>query len=66
LYSYTNGNPVNFIDPLGLTQREIDIACDLEKETQKDMKLSDQFDCRDLGYYKPNTERRGQVLQNQT
>ncbi len=60
-YEYVGGNPVNFIDPLGLTQKDIDIALQLAKETQKDMKFPDQYGCRDLGYYKTKKSKKRRI-----
>ncbi|PPD47036.1 MAG: hypothetical protein CTY16_08140 [Methylobacter sp.] len=51
-YTYVGGNPVNWVDPLGLTQRDIDTARQLAIETQPDMKFPEQYGSRDLG----NTE----------
>ncbi len=48
-YSYVGGNPVNFIDPLGLTQRDIDVARLLAKQTQPDLEFPNTYGSLDLG-----------------
>ena len=37
-------NPVNWIDPWGLTQRDIDIAIKIIKETQRDLRFPGNVD----------------------
>jgi RHS repeat-associated protein len=61
LYGYVVNDPVNWIDPLGLTQRDIDVAHDIVKETQKDMKFPDQYGCRDLGYFKTKNGKKRRI-----
>jgi RHS repeat-associated protein len=40
-YTYVGGNPVSRFDPSGLTQRDIDLAYILIKQTQTDLKFPD-------------------------
>jgi RHS repeat-associated protein len=44
LYGYVLNDPVNFIDPWGLTQQDIDIAVEIIKETQKDLRFPNTVD----------------------
>jgi RHS repeat-associated protein len=39
LYGYCLNDPINWLDPWGLTQCDIDIAVKIIKETQKDLKF---------------------------
>lgn len=38
-YAYVGGNPISFIDPLGLTQEDIDCMWALAKELEQDLKF---------------------------
>lgn len=40
-YAYVGGNPVRFIDPLGLTQADIDCLYGLAKEKESDLEFPD-------------------------
>jgi RHS repeat-associated protein len=46
-YAYVGGNPVNFIDPLGLTQRDIDVARLLAIQSQPDLAFPDTYGSSD-------------------
>lgn len=47
IYAYVSGNPVNFIDPLGLTQRDIDVARLLAIQSQPDLAFPDTYGSSD-------------------
>ncbi len=44
LYGYVLNDPVNMIDPWGLTQQDIDIAVKIIKDTQKDLRFPKHVD----------------------
>jgi hypothetical protein len=43
-------DPVNWVDPLGLTQRDIDVARQIAIVSQPDLKFPDSYKVMDLGY----------------
>ena len=59
-YAYVNGNPVNLVDPLGLTQRDIDVARVIAMQSQSDLVFPDHYVVTDLG----TTEDGGEVVGN--
>jgi RHS repeat-associated protein len=44
LYGFVQNNPVNAIDPWGLTQQDIDVAVKIIKETQNDLRFPKNVD----------------------
>jgi RHS repeat-associated protein len=48
LYGYVADNPVNFVDILGLTQNDIDVAKAIAKETQPDLSFPEEYNIVDL------------------
>ena len=46
LYSYVNGDPVNWLDPYGFTQCDIDVARDVARDKLTGTKLSGVGDYR--------------------
>ena len=67
LFIYAGNNSINFIDPWGLTQQDIDIMLKLAKETQPDLKVPDKVKVKDLGgnnigFTNPFTFSRGITL----
>ncbi len=49
LYGYVQNDPVNWVDTNGLTQKDIDCALILIKNTQKDLDVPDTVYVQDLG-----------------
>jgi RHS repeat-associated protein len=49
VYGYVGGNPVSGIDPLGLTQRDIDTARVIAMQSQGDLEFPDHYVITDLG-----------------
>jgi RHS repeat-associated protein/uncharacterized repeat protein (TIGR02543 family) len=60
-YAYVGGNPVNLIDPTGLTEEQIAEMLDLAIRTQKDLNVPDEisasyiFNCPGCGITNPIT-----------
>jgi len=49
LYIYVIGDPVNYFDPLGLTQEDIDFALEFARKNNPDLKVPKQCKVEDLG-----------------
>jgi RHS repeat-associated protein len=62
-YSYVNGNPVSYVDPLGLTQCDIDTAraiaaaAGLQLSSGVPLAFPDSYGSMDLGYTSPGHRR---------
>jgi adenylosuccinate synthase len=60
IYAYVGGNPVNYIDPLGLTQRDIDVGRVIAMQSQGDLVFPDHYKVMDLG----KTDDGGEIVGN--
>jgi uncharacterized protein RhaS with RHS repeats len=50
LYAYVGGNPLRFVDPLGLTEQDITLMRQLADVTQLDLNVGDKIFTKDLGH----------------
>lgn len=57
-YAYISNNPLRYIDPLGLTQYDIDVARRIAAGTQADLNFPESYKILDLG----KTEDGGEIL----
>ena len=61
-YGYAGDNPLRYIDPLGLTQYDINVARELAIETQADLSFPDGYKIMDLGKTEDGGEIHGNTI----
>jgi len=70
LYGYVVGNPLNLLDPVGLTQQDIEVLLERARANNPDLAVPDSVKVRDLpgrttGFTNPFTPSRGITLDSQ-